>query len=59
MTDLSFTGIFEITFVGGAAPVRVKLETYMMDSYGHYLYLVGENDTIYNWDNIAIIKKLS
>ncbi len=54
-----FKGIFNIIFVGtDTATQNVVIKGTVRDPQGHFLYLIGENDTIYNWDNIILMRKV-
>lgn len=50
-------GFFNILFTGQKEYARVKIINSVQDAYGHYIYLVGPDDTIYNWSNIVIMRK--
>lgn len=52
-------GLFDIMFVGSSSFQRVKIVDAIVDYQGHFIYLVGANETIYNWSIIKIMKRVT
>lgn len=54
----TFVGEFDIEFIGDFVPRRIHIRGPIVDYQGHNLYLLGEDETIYNWTTIISIKKI-
>lgn len=55
---LELPDTFDVVFVGNEKNVRIKITGMVQDPYGHILWLVGSDGSIYNWDNIIRIRKV-
>jgi hypothetical protein len=53
---LELPGVFDILFTGREEYFKAKIKDAIVDAYGHTLYLVGPDGTVYNWSNVVIIK---
>lgn len=52
-----FNGVYTIRFVGFPHLIEVDIDHSVRDIYGHPIYVVTKDETIYNWSNILMMKK--
>ena len=58
MYELENNCHYHVTFRGDYPPKTILVETFLMDSRAHILYLITPDGEWYNYDNIIKFKKV-